>query len=408
MTNSKIAQNATWLMVLQISSYIAPFLLLPYLTRTLKAESFGELAVGWAVAAYLAIFADFGFYLWGVKESAVCRDDKDRLSALWSTIQSVKLVLLGLSLPVMLTAAYIAHSSPYLYLFLWLALAGQTLVPGWLYQGMERSFWFLVFNISAQVAAAVATVAVVSSPSDLIYVPLCSALSWVALTMAANVHAVKSFGIAPRIPKVASLKAAFAGSYPLFSANIWVAFYLNLPALAVGFLSTKTEASLFVGAQKIILAAQALFTPISLAIFPRISALASGDRHNAFAFFKKAALYTLPVMAIGSLAAFVLSDFIIGLILGVGFEKSAQLLRIMAFGPLLVAANILLANHLIVAFGHSKKLPKIYAFTAIAALVFVPALVLLFGSYGAAASYMLIELFVFAALLRIASKISFS
>ena len=79
----------------------------------------------------------------------------------------------------------------------------------------------------------------------------------------------------------------------------------------------------------------------------------------------------------------------------------------MAFGPLLVAANMLLANHLIVAFGHSKRLPKIYAFTALIALVFVPILVLAFGSYGAAISYMIIELLVFVSLFRVASKISF-
>lgn len=80
----------------------------------------------------------------------------------------------------------------------------------------------------------------------------------------------------------------------------------------------------------------------------------------------------------------------------------------MAFGPLLVAANMLLANHLIVAFGHSKKLSKVYALTAAAALIFTPILAFSFGSVGAALSYVLIEVIVFGMLVRTASKISFS
>ncbi len=408
MKPSTIAKNATWLMALQISSYIAPFLLLPYLTRTLGTNAFGELAVGWAVSAYMAIFADFGFYLWGVRELSQHKSDCSRLSTLWSAIQSVKLILLGVSLPIMLIASFIVGSSFWLYLFFWLALAGQTLVPGWLYQGLERSFWFLVFNICAQTLAALSTVILVSSPSDLLYVPACSALSWILLSVLANLHVIKSVGIKVARPTAASLKGAIGGSFPLFSANIWVAFYVNLPALTVGFLSTRGETGLFAGAQKIIFAAQALFTPISSAIFPRISALAVGDKQSALAFFKKAVLYTMPIMAIGCLVMFVLHDFVVGIILGSEFQKSGQLLMIMAFGPLLVAANMLLANHLIVAFGHSKKLSKVYALTAAAALIFTPILAFSFGSVGAALSYVLIEVIVFGMLVRTASKISFS
>jgi PST family polysaccharide transporter len=58
---SKIAQNAGWLMILQLSSYAVPLLLLPYLTRVLGLHAFGELALAWAVLAYAGIFADFGW-----------------------------------------------------------------------------------------------------------------------------------------------------------------------------------------------------------------------------------------------------------------------------------------------------------------------------------------------------------
>lgn len=405
-SHSSITQNATWLMALQISSYIVPFLLLPYLARTLGAEAFGELAVGWAVVAYLAIFVDFGFYLWGVRESALHRHDPQRISRLWVSIQGIKISLLFISLLFMLAASKIAGSSVYLYLFLWFALTGQALMPGWLYQGMEKSFWFLVFSILAQVVAAVATVVFVSSVSELLFVPLCAGLSWMLFSALANIDVCKRFNIGFILPDRAFVSETLKGAWPLFSANIWVAFYINLPALAVGFLSDRSEAGQFVGAQKIILAIQALFTPISSALFPHASRIASKDKKEAFLFLKKAGLISVSAMFAMSLFVFLLADFIGVLALGSHFEKSGKLLRIMAFGPVFVVGSMLLSNHCIVALGKASILRRLYMITAAVSVVLSVLLVGAFDSVGAAFVYLFTEAFVFALLLRTALKIS--
>lgn len=406
--NSVIAKNASILMFLQLSSYIVPFLLLPYLTRTLGLHAFGEMAVAWAVAAYIQIFADFGFYLLGVRESALYRHDNERISRLWVSIQGVKMSLLFISLLLMLAFSKISDSSIYLYLFLWLAVVGQTLMPGWLYQGMERSFWFLVFSISAQIVAAVATVVFVSSASDLLLVPLCAGISWMSFAVLANIDVFRRFNIGFALPDKAFVIGVIRDAWPLFSANIWVAFYVNLPAFAVGFLSARSEAGQFVGVQKIIFAMQALFTPISSALFPHASRIASKDKREAFLFLKKAAIVSVSAMAAISIFVFVTADFISALALGSHFEKSGALLRIMAFGPVFVVASMLLSNHYIVALNKAHLLRKLYAITAAVSIILSVLLVGSFDSFGAAFVYLFTEAFVFALLLHTALKISSS
>lgn len=392
-------------MILQLSSYAVPFLLLPYLTRTLGLHAFGELAVAWAVAAYIQIFADFGFYLWGVRECALHRHDNDRISKLYSNIQTIKIFLLFISLVAMFAVSKVAGSSAYLYLFLWVAVAGQALMPGWLYQGMERNFWFLAYNITAQVVAAIITVVLVSSPSDLVFVTFSAGVSWAIFAILANLDVQKRFDINCKKPEISSIKEAASGAYPLFSANIWVALYVNLPAVAVGFLSAKSEAATFVGAQKIILAVQALFTPISSALFPRMSAFAAADKALALVFFKKIIAVSVFCMFVFSLVLFAASDFIIFAALGASFAASAEILRIMVFGVVLVVANMLISNHYIVAMGYAKKLRTVYLFSAIFALFAAVFLVLSFDAKGAAFTYLLTEIIVFVGLLRVASKI---
>jgi len=403
--NSNIAKNAGWLMILQISSYIVPFLLLPYLARVLGLQAFGELAVGWAVVAYINIFVDFGFYLWGTRECALHRNDSSKISKLWANIQFVKVLLLAISLIIMLLASDALDAPNCLYLFLWLTVIGQALMPGWLYQGLEETFWFLVFSILAQVAAAVATVFFVSSSADLLLVPLCAAVSWLLFSFSANLYAKNRFKLKLSKPDLVYVKEILSGAWPLFSANIWVAFYVNLPALAVGFLSEKSQAATFVGAQKIILAVQALFTPISSAVFPRMSALAAEDKTAATSFFKKITIGSMSAMFIVSLVLYAASDIIVSLALGENFSHSAQILRIMAFGPFFVVGNVLLANHYIVARGYAKKLRIVYLLGAVAAFAICPFLILPLGAVGGAFVYLLTEIAIFVSLLVVALKI---
>lgn len=403
---SKIAQNAGWLMILQLSSYAVPLLLLPYLTRVLGLEAFGELAIAWAVLAYAGIFADFGFYLWGVRECAVNEGDNNKLSTLYSAAILIKSALLGICLFVMIFTAKLADSSVLLYLFLWVALVGQSLMPGWLYQGKQNSFWFLLFNICAQAVSAVLTVILVSKSADLVFVGFSAAFSWGLFALLANIHAKKTYSLSFVLPSFEYLRYALKSAFPLFSANIWVAFYINLPALAVGFLSTRADTAVFTGAQKIVLAIQALFTPISSAVFPRISALALSDARGGAVFFKKIILFTLPVMFAVSALLFGLSDFIVSLAFGTGFEQASLLLRIMSIGPTIVAANMLLANHYIVAFGYASRLTPVYATTAVIALILAFALVPSLGAMGAGMLYVFVEIAVLCGLLLTASKIS--
>jgi len=84
--SSALFQNASILLFLQLFSYVVPFLLLPYLSRTLGVDGFGSLATLWVLGAYIQILIDFGFYLWATKECAMLKNDSAALSKLWMIV----------------------------------------------------------------------------------------------------------------------------------------------------------------------------------------------------------------------------------------------------------------------------------------------------------------------------------
>ncbi|WP_161555049.1 oligosaccharide flippase family protein [Pseudomonas aeruginosa] len=89
------------------SNYLLPLAAIPFLTRTLSSEAFGQLVIAQAVAVILCQLVDFGFILAGSRKAAII-DNKVELSSFFSVVQSARFLLLLLSL---LVLAILAVSS---------------------------------------------------------------------------------------------------------------------------------------------------------------------------------------------------------------------------------------------------------------------------------------------------------
>ena len=384
-------RNGLSLTALQLFSYAVPFLLLPYLSRTLGVAGFGEVALVWAIGAYIQIFADFGFYVYGAKEAAVHRDDNAELSRLWSSALLIKSGLLAISFLMMLLAAFLSGSSISLFAFMWVALAAQVLAPSWFFQGLEKGFLLLVFALSAQVAGAVLTVFTVKSPDDLVFVAASQAFAWVAVSFLANIFVAKKYSLILSIPRPEYLKKTVSEAYHLFVANVAISFYVNLPSLALGVFSTKNELAVFTAAQKIVFALQGLFTPVSSAVFPRSSRLAKENGVGHTSFVARFWLLSIACFFVFGSFLFMFSDEIVSLAFGAEFSKSGEILKIMAFGPMFVAASIVASNHYVIPIGKAPKLKKIYISVAIAGSVASVFLCGFFGAVGGAYLYLAVE-----------------
>ncbi len=397
--SSALFQNASILLFLQLFSYVVPFLLLPYLSRTLGVDGFGSLATLWVLGAYIQILIDFGFYLWATKECAMLKNDSAALSKLWIVVFTIKGAIGFASLFIMVGFSFVFSAPFWLYAFMWLSILSQALMPTWLFQGVQRVLPLLVFSLSAQIFGAILTIYFVKSADDIVFVSFASALSWTFFSLIANYYVYKKFSLSLNTPRIDELRQAINGAWHLFTANIAVAFYNNLPAFMLTILATKSEIAVFIGAQKIVLALSGLFAPISSAIFPKIAELTKNSVKYADIFIKRAVIITLLVMGSLALSVFVFADTIVSLALGSGFEESAALLRIMAAGPVFVAINTLMYSGYIVIRDLASKM-KMFFLTISVGSLFVSVFAVFFAkSHGAAFLYVLIEVAVFSGLL---------
>ena len=82
--NRRITSNFFSLSILQYTTYLVPLIPLPYLVRVLGPSRYGLVEFARAIALYFVILTEYGFNLSATQEISVHRDDRRKVSEIFS------------------------------------------------------------------------------------------------------------------------------------------------------------------------------------------------------------------------------------------------------------------------------------------------------------------------------------
>jgi PST family polysaccharide transporter len=392
-----LLENFVALSVLQGANYILPLITLPYLVRVLGPEKFGLVAFAQAFVGYFQIITDYGFNLSATREISINRENKEKISEIFSSVMMIKSFLFLFSLIIMFIVVFFFNKfgqDRLIYYITFGMVLGQTIFPVWFFQGMEKMKYITFLNILAKLIFTIAIFVFVRESSDYLYVPFLNGLGFIVAGILALWILFKDFGVRFCIPKIVIIKRQLKEGWYIFISTVAISLYTISNSFILGLFTNNTIVGYYSAAEKIIKAAQGLLSPISQAIYPYISKLINKSKEAGIKFIRKITLLIGCFSFILSFFIFIFANLIVKIILGSQYMESIIVLRIIAFLPFIVGLSNVFAVQGIIAFGDVKIIPKITFVGAISNIILAILMVNLLQAIGVAISFVFAEIVV--------------
>lgn len=317
-----VFKNAVALVILQFFNVVGPLLVIPYLSRVLDIEGFGQLMLVLSLSSICVIIIDFGFNLSATYNIAKLQSDKDAISKYIGGVYLIKIILLILVSSILLLYYSYKGSIGIEYVFVViLNVFSISFLPTWFFQAIEKMKNITLFVSISKILYVCLVFLFIHEQNETLRVFVILAISnFIGLLMAIKFIYNEGFSILR--PSFSQVKEIFSNSVEYFISRVSVTLYTSACTFFIGSFSGLGQAAIYSAGEKLYQASQVLTSTIAQALFPY---MVKNKKSNLFFYV------TLIVGIILSLGCVVTSYFakdIVLIVYGHNFIDSVPILKI--------------------------------------------------------------------------------
>jgi PST family polysaccharide transporter len=393
-----VLKNFISLTTLQGMNYILPLAVLPYLIRIIGIEKFGLIAFAQSLVQYFMILTDYGFSLSATREISLLGEHKEKASAIFSSVMTVKLILAAISGLALCAILYFVpkfRNDWQVYILSFGAVIGNTLFPVWFFQGKEKMSYITVINVIAGITYALLIFVLIKGPRDYLLVPLLNSILFLISGVWGLYIAFRKFKLEFILQSYTGIKNELKTGWDIFISVVSVNAYTTTRVFAVGLLTNNLLTGYYSLAERIANVIQSFpMNSFSQAVFPRISNVFAKNRQRATAIMYRIQDGITLGFVISLPIAFLIAPWIIKFACGAAYTEVVLTFRLLLAAVFFVGANAFKVQFLLVC-GKADLYAKIHIAAAAIGLPLIFILIYMYSYVGAAISSVLTEAGVF-------------
>lgn len=393
----RLRNNIAALGMVQIGNYILPLITLPYLTRVLGAEAFGKVVFAQVVMAYFVLLVDYGFSWSATRKVSAQRADREAVSRTFAATWAAQWLLVALAAltatAVVLLTERLRPDAPF-YAAAFSTVIGTALFPVWFLQGLERLQVVAGLQLLTRALALLPIFVLIRQPQDAVWVLLIQGGGAILGGVLALYWMRRESLVTWQAPNWQDTIGTLREGGTLFGSRAAISLYTTLIPLVLGWVAGPVALAYFNLADKLRSAAQYLLTPLSQALFPRMSHLVHTDGHAALTLIRRSALGVLIVASAASAALWILADWLVLLLGGKGFLPAADVLRWLAPLPLVIGLSNILGIQIMLPYSLNRAFNTALMSAAALGLAIVGPMIFRFHAIGAAQTILITETWV--------------
>ena len=319
----KIFQNTSMLMILNIAKLVFPFITLPYLTRVMSTDCYGVVAYVKAVMAYMQVIVDFGFTLSATKMVVEAKDDKEKLNKIIGVNIYAKILLALMAfigVLALIVAIPILRNNALYTILSYLVVVLTIFLFDFLFRGIEKMHIITIRFVIMKGIATLLTFVFVKGDNELFLIPILDilgsfvAIIWIFLEL-------RILDIQVERPNIRACINVIKESSVYFLSNVASTSFNVFNTVIAGIVLTTTEIAYWSVCMQIINAIQALYTPVSDAIYPEMI------RSCNLLIIKKVVKIFMPIISIGCIIMFFYGKLALWILGGIKYVQAFSTLR---------------------------------------------------------------------------------
>lgn len=381
--NSKDAKtlvtNFGYLSLLQVAGYVFPLITMPYLARVIGVDGFGKVAFASAIVVWFQTVADWGFNYTATRDVAKNRNDKAKVSEIFSNVLWARCLLMIISFLLLLIVISIVPTLRENYaviLVTFLLVPGHIMFPDWFFQAMERMKYITILNLLSKLLFTILVFVFIKEKNDFILQPLFISLGFLLSGMIAMYIILSKWKVKLKRPSTKRIFETIKGSTDVFINNIMPNLYNSFSVMLLGFFGGPVSNGLLNAGSRFVSISQQFMTVISRTFFPFLS-----RRIDKHIFYSKLNIF---IAVFFSAILFIFAPWIIKLFFTEEFYHAITVLRIMSISILFLTLSSVYGTNYMIIQGYEKQLRNITFFSSFFGFVLSIPLVYFFDYIGAA------------------------
>lgn len=342
--------NFGYLSLLQVAGYVFPLITMPYLARVIGAEGFGKIAFAAAIMVWFQTIADWGFNYTATRDVAKNREDKEKVSEIFSNVFWARILLMFVSFVVLsicvMTIPKLRENADVI-MISFLMIPGHIMFPDWFFQAMERMKYITILNIVSKTLFTIAIFLFIKERDDYILQPLFTSLGFVVSGIIAMYYILIKWKIRLRFTPFKEIIKTIKSSTDVFINNIVPNFYNAFSSILLGFVGGEVANGILDAGRKFVNIAEQLLSVISRVFFPFLAR--KGEKHGLYA------KINITISVVMAIFLFVFAPLIIRTFFTSEFENSIIVLRILSISIISGSLKNIYAFNYMILRGYEKQ-----------------------------------------------------
>jgi PST family polysaccharide transporter len=389
-----LAENFASLTALQYASYIFPLIVLPYLTRVLGVELFGQIAFAQAFIAYFAVLVDFGFGYSATRQISAERNDPVKLRTIFSEVLWARIFLATISFALMIAFVEMQparRTQFWLYTACFSAVVGSVVAPEWFFIGSEKMKYVTFLGLFSRSVTTILVFSVVRRPSDYMWVPVLNGAGGIAGASVGHWALWKNFGVRITRPNLRGIAGQFREGWDNFLSNVFISLYTTTNIFVLGLMTNATEVGYFSAAQRVSAGVASLWGPVPQVLFPRFSLLFAQDPKRGKQQLRLTLIVAAGATLLLSITGCLAAPFLVRHYLGVRFAPATPIVQILVFNVFLIGVNNILGVQGLIPNRMVKTFRNIVLSSGLLNLALLVPAIRLYGVIGPAICSLVVE-----------------